>query len=103
MSDSPRSPTGDGIACACAFAPFVHAVVAGVFSRIDPSPDPVAVVWSEHSPTLTRMTLALFVTALLAFGLVAIARAIPQHMPRLTLVAASLSAIGVTVHAWAFP
>jgi hypothetical protein len=95
MTAAERAAASEGIALGCAILPLVYAIVRVVVARVDPEPDPVAVVWSEHSPSLTRLMLTLYVTAAIVVGAIALVRARPAAFDRVLTVAAMSSATAI--------
>jgi hypothetical protein len=93
--ENERTATALGLALGCALVPLVYAIVRVVIARLEPDPDPVAVVWSEHSPSITRLMITLYVTAALSAGAVAIARTLPERAPSMVSFAAIASAVAI--------
>lgn len=101
--DASRAATAMGLALGCAMLPLVYAVVRVVVARVDPEADPVAVVWSEHSPAITRFMITLYGTGALTAGAIAIARAFPARAPSMVSFASIVSAIALFAMAWFAP
>jgi hypothetical protein len=90
-----RTANAYGVALGCALMPVVYVIVRVVVARLDPDSDPVAVVWSEHSPSVTRLMLTLYATAGLTAGGIAITRALPHRAPSMVSLAAIASAVAI--------
>lgn len=84
-----------GVALALSTAPAAYALVLAWERATRPEPDPGAVIWAEQSAFVSRVTVAAFVTALVATGLVALAsRASDVALRRATVVTAVLGVLG---------
>jgi hypothetical protein len=92
-----------GITAGFASAPFVYAVVRVLLARLHPEPDPGAVIWAEFSPTVTRLVVWCYASAVVLLGTLALAGATPRAMPRIVGVLASASALAVIVQSVWWP
>jgi hypothetical protein len=86
-----------GAAAAFAGAPLVYAIVRIVQHRLSPEPDPGAVIWAEQSATLTRFTVTAFVSSMLLFAMLGVARRMPSALPRTTIGLAFASTAAIVV------
>ncbi len=91
-----------GFAAGFAAAPLVYALVRVVALRMEPEADPAAVIWAEHSATVTRLVVTLYVGVAVLGGAVSLASAAPRVMPRVVGAVALVAALAVLVQtAWA--
>ena len=84
-----------GFAAGFAAAPLVYALVRVLSMRMEPEADPSAVIWAEHSPTVTRLVVTLYVGLAVLGGAVSLASAAPRAMPRVIAAVAVAAAIAV--------
>jgi hypothetical protein len=82
----------DGAALAAALAPLAYAALRVGARLLGPEPDPAAMLWTERSSTLDRLSLTLYATALTGSACVAIARKFADKMDSIVLAACALSA-----------
>jgi hypothetical protein len=103
MKQAQRRALGHGLAAAAAAMPLAYAVVRAIEARVSPEQDPAAVISSEHSALLTRLTVTAFVTLLAAAGTVSLAGAMPAHAPRVVGALAMLGALAALAQAVVLP
>lgn len=83
----------DALALSLALSPAVYASLRVLNRALGPEPDPAAMLWTERSLTLDRLTLTLYATALLSTGTAAIARKFSDKIDSLLVAGSSLSAL----------
>ena len=71
-----------GFAAGLAGAPLLYAVVRVISMILHPEPDPAAIIWAEHSPTVTHFVVWLYASVVLLGGMLSLANAAPRAMPR---------------------
>jgi hypothetical protein len=93
----------DGLSLSIAAAPFVYSVLRVSLLAIAPELDPTAMVWTERSATLDRLSLTLYATALASSATVAVASKFADKMDVMLVVVSSVSACALAVQAVLVP
>ncbi len=95
MSASKQRWIADALALAVSLAPAVYASLRVLRRALGPEPDPAAMLWTERSLTLDRLTLTLYATALISTGTAAVTRKFSDKMDSLLIACAALSALAL--------
>lgn len=90
-----REAARDGAMLSLAIAPALYALLRLSLRWIAPEADPRAALASERSPTIDRLTLTLYATALLSSATVALARRRPARVSSLLSWAMGASIVAV--------
>lgn len=88
-----------GLAAGFAAAPCVYALVRVISGRVDSEADPSAVIWAEHSPTVTHLVVTLYIGLVVMGAMMSLASAVPRAMPRTVAVIAVIAALAVAAQA----
>lgn len=93
----------DGLSLSIAAAPLIYSVLRVGSLAIAPELDPTAMVWTERSATLDRLSLTLYATALANSATVAIARKFADKMDVMLVAVSSVSACSLALQAVIVP
>lgn len=103
MSVSPAKTLLDGLSLSVAAAPFVYSALRLGSLSLAPELDPSAMLWTERSATLDRLSLTLYATALTTTACVAIARKFTEKMDVLLVSTSVVSALVLALQATVVP
>jgi hypothetical protein len=103
MSASKARSIVDGLSLSIAAAPAVYSVLRVGSLAIAPELDPTAMLWTERSATLDRLSLTLYATALTSSATFAIARKFADKMDVMLVGVSALSACALALQAVLVP